>query len=382
MEPTQTLRQQLCEPGFIAAAVTVVAVAAMTWYEPGRTAAGLTGAETRWVALCAIAVFMALLVWLTLVREGIPSRTQIAIALLQAGIALLVAASSRSGSGPILLVIVMAELASRLSSRQTWWCFGVINVLLFLVHWQYWGIKGALIGGLSYGGFQLFAMIIIQYAVRSENNSLALREVNAHLLATRSLLAESARDQERLRIARELHDVAGHKLTALKLQLRHLERRSELADNDAVRVSAQLADELLADMRAVVQQMREHDGMNLRAAIEQLIAPFPKPKVIIDIAEDARVDSVAKADAIVRAVQEALTNAARHGDAQHLWINLRREGDRVEITIRDDGTGARGNKLGNGLIGMCERFRDVGGEVALDTDRARGYSIHAWVPVA
>lgn len=381
MEPTQTLRQQLCEPGFIAAAVTVVAVASMTWFEPGRTSGSLTGADARLLALWAIGVFMLMLVLLTTLRERIPERMQIAIALLQAAIALLVSASSRSGSGPILLVIVMAELASRLSTRHTWWCFGVINALLFLVHWHYWGIRGALIGGLSYGGFQLFAMVIIQYAVRSENNSLALREVNAHLLATRSLLAESARDQERLRIARELHDVAGHKLTALKLQLRHLERRADLAGNEAVRVSAQLADELLADMRAVVQQMREHDGMNLRAAIEQLIAPFPKPKVIIDIAEDARVDSVAKADAIVRAVQEALTNAARHGDAQHLWIRLRRENDRVEITIRDDGTGARGSKLGNGLTGMCERFRDVGGEVALDTDRAQGYSIHAWVPV-
>lgn len=374
--------RNLIEPGFLAAIITWLAVFSMTWIESGRAFGGADPVLARVAAVSAALVFVVVLVVQTAWGDRAPMRAHGAFISVLAASALVVSAGSKSGAGPILLIIVMAELAARCTPRVVWSAFAVLNVLLFLVHWQAWNLQGALIAGFSYAGFQLFAIVVMQYAVRSERNSMELREVNAHLIATRSLLAESARDQERLRIARELHDVAGHKLTALKLQLRNLMRQPAMAGDESVRVSAQLADELLADMRAVVQQMREHDGMNLRAAIEGLAAPFPRPKVSIDIDDAARVDTVAKADAIVRAVQEALTNAARHGDAEHLWIRLRRNGDRVEVEIRDDGRNTAVPKPGNGLLGMSERFREVGGAVELDRPASGGFTIHAWVPVA
>lgn len=375
-------RHNLLEPGFLAAFVTWLAVFSMTWLEPGRAIFGLDPAMTWPVAVSAAIVFVVVLVVQAALCDRVGLPVHGAFIGVLAVSALAVSAGSKSGAGPILLIIVMAELAARCTQRVIWSSFAALNVVLFLVHWEAWNLRGALIGGFSYAGFQLFAIVVMQYAVRAERTSMELREVNAHLLATRSLLAESARDQERLRIARELHDVAGHKLTALKLQLRNLVRQPGLAGDESVRVSVQLADELLADMRAVVQQMREHDGMNLRAAIEGLVAPFPRPKVSIDIDDAARVDTVAKADAIVRAVQEALTNAARHGDAEHLWIRLSRNGDRVEVEIRDDGRNTATPKPGNGLLGMSERFREVGGAVVLDRPASGGFSIHAWVPVA
>src|SRR5699024_2029040 len=78
---------------------------------------------------------------------------------------------------------------------------------------------------LSFIGFQMFAVLVMRYAIRAEDMAADLKSVNARLLATRSLLSETARDQERLRLSRELHDVAGHKLTALKLNLRGLAGR-------------------------------------------------------------------------------------------------------------------------------------------------------------
>ena len=77
-------------------------------------------------------------------------------------------------------------------------------------------------------GFQMFATLTAWYAqaLRADGEAIC-SETNAHLLATRSLLEESARDHERLRLARELHDVAGHKLTALKLNLTALERNGD-----------------------------------------------------------------------------------------------------------------------------------------------------------
>ena len=164
------------------------------------------------------------------------------------------------------------------------------------------------------------------YAESAERSREDVAAVNAHLLATRSLLAESARDQERLRLSRELHDVAGHKLTALKLNLTALARDPALAERREVALSAQLADELLGDIRGVVRQLRLHEGMALEAAIRQLAAPLPRPRVHVAVAPDARVESVAQAEAVVRAVQEALTNAARHADAENVWVELRARG--------------------------------------------------------
>ena len=154
-----------------------------------------------------------------------------------------------------------------------------------------------------------------------------LRAANADLIATRGLLAESARDAERVRIARELHDIAGHKLTALKLNLAALVRDARFSEAEPARLCAQLADELLADLRQLVERMRGDEGLDLRAALHALAAPFPRPRAHIEIVGDARVDNLAQAEAVLRAAQEALTNSARRSQAANLWLVLRREPD-------------------------------------------------------
>src|SRR5262249_8850775 len=142
---------------------------------------------------------------------------------------------------------------------------------------------------------------------------------------TRSLLEESARDHERLRLARELHDVAGHKLTALKLNLTALQRES--GGRGSVDSAAQLATELLADIRGVGAQIRQHDGLDIRVALTQLVAHLPAPpRIHLAIHEDARVGSVAQAEALFRVVQEALTNTLRHAGANNVWVELARDG--------------------------------------------------------
>ncbi|WP_146152059.1 sensor histidine kinase [Ahniella affigens] len=380
MAPRYCRPTSLAEPGFIAALVTWTAVIAMVWFNQSDSGILLSGNAARMLSLGMALLFMILVVLTTIVVDVWPSPVQLAMVALKGVCAFVITAATPSSAGPILLIIVMSEIAARLPMRQVWPVYFFTNLLLLLLLSRVWGWVGAWIGTFSYGGFQLFAIIVMQYAVRAEQTSAELKEVNAHLLATRSLLAESARDQERLRIARELHDVAGHKLTALKLQLTALSRRPALAEDESTQLAAQLADELLGDLRQVVKQMREQDGMNLRAAIEQLAAPFPKPKVILELDDAARVDSVVKADAIVRAVQEALTNAARHGQAEHLWIRLKREQDRIEIELCDDGRGAGTPVPGSGLLGMQERFHEVGGDVALSAEPGRGFRILAWVP--
>jgi signal transduction histidine kinase len=230
------------------------------------------------------------------------------------------------------------------------------------------------------GSFQLFSLLCVHYAISASRARDALGLVNADLLATRALLADSARDAERLRVARELHDVAGHKLTAMKLNLRALAADPALAARNEVRIAQQLSSELLDDIRQVVQALRDTRGLDLHTALRALAAPMPRPALQLEIAPDATVNDPAVAETLLRIVQEALTNAARHADADTLFVQLSREDDALLLQIEDDGQ--RGVRLreGNGLSGMRERIAAAHGTLTLDTNPRGALRIAARIP--
>ena len=283
---------------------------------------------------------------------------------------------------PVLTVIFIAGCAMLLRAPVLIAVGIAFNVALWLVVAYAWNMSKPWPPLLAYMGFQLFAALTAFYAKRAEETASVLRETNAHLLATRSLLEESARDRERLRLARELHDVAGHKLTALKLNLAALERSGDAGTQPAsVKVASQLATELLDDIRGVVAQIRQHDGLDMREALTQLIAPLPSPRIHLEVATDARVDSVAQAETLLRVVQEALTNIVRHAQADNAWIKLERSGDTVRLSIRDDGRGVVPLREGFGLKGMRERLALVAGSLDISRHGNAGVSLDITVPL-
>lgn len=288
-----------------------------------------------------------------------------------------------SGASGILLVLVAAVLAAELPARTLSITLVAMNLaLLAIIRWRWgadWGDAVASAAGLA--SFQAFAALLMRATMRAEQMSQALRASNADLLATRELLAEGVRDVERLRISRELHDVAGHKLTALKLNLAALAREAGAGSGSRLQLSAGLADELLADIRGVVEQLRQDDGVDLAAAMRALAGPFPRPRMQLEITPGTRAGSLVQAEALLRTVQEALTNAARHSQAATLWVVLRREGDRLLLDIRDDGRAApRRLRPGNGLTGMGERLQALGGGLELERTGTGGVRLMAWLP--
>jgi signal transduction histidine kinase len=308
-----------------------------------------------------------------------PRRGPVLAALLvETAAALALVALTRDGIAPVLLILVVAQ-AVDLPRGQLIALVAGANLGLFAILLSAWPVASASIVTLLFAGFQAFAGLTGHYAKQAERSRDELAQVNAHLLATRSLLEESARDGERLRLARELHDVAGHKLTALKLQLSLLARDPAGAP-PAVSTAAGLAGELLDDLRGVVGQLRRHEGLDLKRAIEELAAPLPRPRVHVDVAADARVDDVVQAQALLRTAQEALTNAARHSGADNVWLRLARGDGRIVLEVRDDGRGSDVVRPGNGLAGMRERLEALGGGLALAGDR--GFRIDAWIPLA
>lgn len=298
-------------------------------------------------------------------QQAWPPWAAAGILALMAVAGLLVASERAAGTGPILLVLLASLLGHQLQGYRLWLALSMVNIGLAWALSSAWGLSAERlwISLAAYASFQVFAALVTSTARRSEEIAENLQAVNAELLTTRTLLAEAARDQERLALSRELHDVAGHSLTALKLNLGALGRDPRQPDPERIALCAGLADELLRNLRGVVQAMRVESGTAIEPALQRLAAPFPRPRLQLDIAESAAQLPAALFEAVLRAVQEALTNAARHGPARTLHVHLRREDGQLELELEDDGraTGAGGE--GGGLSGMRERFEQLGGSL-------------------
>lgn len=360
----------LLKPLNIAAGLTLAAVALSIRQTPAA------GEPLTWIVL---AIFT-----LALLADDLaplrPTRHQVALLALEAVCALaLCLIAPRSGTSPVLLVILAAQVSMLFGLKPAFISMLVLNTGLYLIL-RHTGHPAPLVGTLIYAGFQGFAVLIGHYARNAERSRDALALVNADLLATRALLADAVRDAERLRVARELHDVAGHTLTALNLNLRALATEPDLAKRDELLQAQRLSAELLAEIRGVVQALRDSRGLDLATALHALAAPLPTTRLQLHMAATARVDRIETADIVLRTAQEALTNAARHGSARNVFVTLLRDGDRLRLGIEDDGRLRGALHPGNGLTGMRERIEDHGGTLTLSTTRGGGLRIDAELP--
>lgn len=318
-----------------------------------------------------------------LLGELVPQRSRLRALLygVEAGCALsLVWIAPRTGTAPVLLVILIARLAVTYPPLRVL----LLTVLLNLSVYWVLRARGHSEPGLAvmlYLGFQAFAALIAHYARSVERARDRLARVNADLLATRALLAESARDAERLRVARELHDVAGHKLTAMTFNLRALAADPVLIGREEIATSERLASELLADIRGVVQALRDARGLDLATALQALAAPLPKPRLQLRIDEAVQLTDPAPAETVLRIVQEALTNSARHAAAQTLHVAIERAPGGLRIALEDDGRVRAPLREGNGLAGMRERIGELGGTLALAAVPGCALRIDAFLPL-
>jgi len=234
--------------------------------------------------------------------------------------------------------------------------------------------------GVAFGGFQLFAYAMASMASRERSAREQLTRAHTELLATRALLAESSRNEERLRISRDLHDTLGHHLTALSLQLDVASRLTGGKAAGHMRQAHAITRLLLSDVRGVVSELRTDPRLNLSRAISSLAEGASGLVVHLDFPDVLEVDEGARADAALKSVQEIITNTTRHASAHNLWITLAREGDGIALHARDDGRGVRMIQLGNGLTGMRERFEALGGRIEFRSAEGHGFEVHGFMP--
>lgn len=197
-------------------------------------------------------------------------------------------------------------------------------------------------------------------------------------------------EQERTRISREIHDQLGQLLTAIKMELRTIERA---AGRDPVKVDErldetfQLVDQTIRTIRRIASDLRPGilDDFGLEAAVEWQVTQFrDRTGIAIDLNTELEEERISKdmSTAAFRVLQEALTNVARHAEASYVEVSMRTTNAELLLRVADNGKGMKidPSRRSLGLVGMRERARQLGGSVHV-SNLDQGVSVEMRVPL-
>ncbi len=291
---------------------------------------------------------------------------------------------SHSGISGILtsLIAGVVPWTLPLMAGVAWVLLQSFTLTPVFVEWLDSGWMAALVQCSLFMGFSAFTYVTSLVAKQQADSRDELRRLNSELRATRTLLTESSRIAERMRISRDLHDLIGHHLTALSLNLEVASHLVAGTAQEHVRQAQSVAKLLLSDVREVVSQLRENDNIDLTEALRTLVEGVPGLAIHLELPPRFSVDDPLRAQVLLRCAQEIITNTVRHSGARNLWLRCERtESNELAIHARDDGRGAGDMQQGNGLTGMRERLAQVGGRLDIVTARDQGFALDAWLPL-
>ncbi|HKB51390.1 MAG TPA: sensor histidine kinase [Solirubrobacterales bacterium] len=198
--------------------------------------------------------------------------------------------------------------------------------------------------------------------------------------------ALQAQEEERARVARDLHDEVNQSLTGLLLRLEAAreaappELEAELAETKA------LANQAMRELLALARQLRPTalDDLGLAAAIGGQVSQVERPGLETELAAESDFSDLDDDVQLVvyRVAQEALTNAARHSEAQRIAVSLRRFEGGVELEVADDGRGFafEQSERGLGIGGMRERALLIGAELTIESRPDHGTTVRLSIP--
>jgi len=280
-----------------------------------------------------------------------------------------------------LFVLVAFQLGGEPRGVALAWIAGQ-SAAMFAILASRFGLDHALSLAAAYLPFQILAWFTAGVVTRESAARDQLARVNAELLATRELLAANSRAAERLRISRELHDVFGHRLAALTL---NLEAAARVAPDERARFvdhAHAAAKCLLGEVREVVSHLRRAEPVDVGDALRLMIRHVPCPAIHLDCPVAVSIGDPETAHVVLRCAQEIVTNSIKHSGGGHLRIALRSLATGVEMIASDDGHGACDVREGNGLRGMRERVAALGGSMTVETAERSGFCVRLFVPGA
>lgn len=343
--------------------------------------ASLIGDPMQLIITLALTAAFAVLFLIFVYRSD--ARGQILILAIQTGIALAtcVVPGPRYGFLLIIFGILGAQIGITLSVRVAvlWWM--VLCAGLMISYVTTFGPEGIIGGAANAAGFFFFTLVggLMRQAQlareRSEQLSAELQVANEQLQAMSLQLQQLAVAEERNRIARELHDSLGHRLTAAVVQLEGAQRLIASDPERAARVVSAMRDQMkegLNDLRRSVALLREplDKDVSLETALQRLARGFQNSTGLqVQVITPPQLPALPAAHrlALFRAAQEALTNVQRHAQARCAWLTLSLDERCVTLSAEDDGIGLAGDPLakGFGLRGLRERAAQLGGHLEM-----------------
>jgi two-component system, NarL family, sensor histidine kinase DesK len=321
-------------------------------------------------------VFAGLTCWQVLLRDrpganGVPWAWLVVIVAL--AIAVFAAARGQSWLG---ILAIAAAACGRFAATARPAVFGAVTcggaaLIVTAVQGQ----------ALDTGNMVLFVILPPVSAYLSYTATKRIDTV-AELRQTRAELARVAVAGERLRIARDLHDLLGQSLSLITLKA-ELSRRMVGADADAAEREMaeleQVARQSLRDVRAAVAGYRQPELAAELGVARQLLAAAG---VSCQITTPAGLGLPADVDTVLAwTVREGVTNVARHARATRAGVTVTTSDDRVVAEITDDGSGPAGGKAGSGLAGLGERVRQLGGNLMAGPAPGGGFRLQVTIPL-
>ena len=203
-----------------------------------------------------------------------------------------------------------------------------------------------------------------------------------------SSAALTAQEEERARVARDLHDEVNQSLTGLLLRLEALRARAPAELAVEIGETKTLANQAMEELLALARQLRPTvlDDLGLKAALAGNVSELDRRSAVNATFESSGTFNDLPSDAqlvIYRVAQEALSNAAQHAGAAHIRVRLDRSTSGVELTISDDGRGFTFDQAnrGLGLGGMRERALLVGGDLRIESRPRVGTRVRLYLPI-
>ena len=317
------------------------------------------------MAAAILVAFWIIFVRLIVVKDVNKTQPMIQILVMVALVLTLLIIASKNVA-PILFVLVATQLPRRLERMQAIGFLIIVNLAFYIISSIY-NEQSMFFSVITYFLLQIYAFSTIEISHREEKARTELSLLNQELIATRFLLKETSRRQERIRISRDLHDVVGHQLTALSLNLEVSCHKVPGEHKPMLEQNLSLAKKLLHDVRNVVKEMREEEQFDLTDALDALFEQLPNCK--LTILNAPKINSLSLKHQLVYSLQEGISNGLRHGRAEEFELDCQSNGNTVKIMLQDNGFGCGNIQEGSGLTGMRERLSEFGGEVSLTSNK-------------
>ena len=354
------------------------------------------------IALCWVVVILlaavAVVQWRMFRRVGQPWEIHVYLGLYGVLAAALMFLQPGWTLYPVLYTIPLTWAILTLPMRQaTYWglFYTAVTAASFAVGINLGeGLIALFLYGVLYAFVGAFAHALVRAdTARRESQSLLaeLQEAHGQLQEYALHAEEMAVVQERNRLAREMHDTLGHRLTVAAVQLEGAQRLCaadpERAEDIVGTVREQVRD-ALAELRGAVATLRApiEADLQLRSSLQRLITNFQDATGLIVhqmLPEEMPHLPGPYRMAIYRTTQEALTNIQKHAQAQRVWLMLTISNNRVSLLVGDDGQGVslRKDQSGFGLRGMRERAAQLGGELHLEARKGGGTQVSFRLPL-